>query len=227
MPSLDSVTFDVSGLTLQGDREGVRVWHTPAGDGIGLYYFPIPPDIEADLRSVSAIRAFYRALAMQSGAAIIEVDILQVNGCSAVRQIIKVPQQPHGMTYLGSITLPFRNFSYVIKIQCEEHGTTGIRDSVILAQKRATGEVTLDVDKHALRGWMRDPYDPSIVDVFARNLSEADEYDKHFPDHPLSRLRPVLKHVQATLRIAEEVKGEPRFERIGHQKAKKSWWKVW
>ena len=226
MRSLNSITFDLSGFALQGDREGVRVWHAPTGDGVGLYYFPIPPDIEADLQSVTAVRAFYRTLVMRSGAAIIEVDTPEVDGFLAVRQIIKVPQQPHGMTYLGSITLPFRDFSYVIKIQCEEHGMTGVRDTVILDKKMATGEVTLDFEKDAVRGWMRDPYDPSIVDVFARNLSEAEEYDELFPDHPLSRLRPVLKHVQTTLRIEDEVKREPRFE-LALQKATKPWWKVW
>ena len=228
MRSLDSITFDVSGFTPQGGRDGARFWRTPAGDGIGLYYFPVPPDdIEADLQSVTAVRAFYRELAMRSGAAIIEVDTPEVDGCLAVRQIIKIRQQSHGMTYLGSITLPFLDFSYVIKVQCEERGATGIRDAIVFDQKMATGEVAIDVERNDSRGWMRDPYDPSNVDAFARNLSEAEEYDELFPDHPLSRLRPVLKHVQATLRIAEEVKRAPRFERTAGQKARKPWWKVW
>lgn len=118
------------------------------------------------------------------------------------------------------------SFSYVIKVQCEERGVTGIRDAIVFDQKMATGEVAIDVETKDIREWMRDPYDPSIVDGFARNLSEAEEYDELFPDHPLSRLRPVLKHVQATLRIAEEVKRAPRFERMARQKARKPWWKV-
>jgi hypothetical protein len=226
MRSLSSITFDVSGFTLQGDRDGARFWRVPTGDGVGLYYFPIPPDIGADLQSLTAVRAFYRAMAMRVGAAIIEVDTLEVDGCLAVRQIIKVRQQGHGMAYLGSITLPFRDFSYVIKIQCEEHGLTGYRDASVFDQKFRSGEVTIDVEEEVIRGWMRDPYDPSIVDGFAWNLSEAEEYDALFPGHPLSRLRPVLKHVQATLRIAEEVKGEPWFERMARHKAKKPWWKI-
>jgi hypothetical protein len=227
MPSLDSVTFDASGLTLQGDQDGVRVWHTPAGDGLGLYYFPIPPDIEPDLQSVSAVRGFYRAAAAQAGAAIIEVDVLQTNGCSGVRQIIKVPQQPHGMTYLGSLTLPFRDFSYVLKIQCMEQGTTGVRDAVVLDEKLAAGEVAIDEKKRTLRGWMQDPYDSSIRDVFARNQAEAEEYDERFPEHPLSRLRGLMRRVQETLRISENVRVQPPFEFARQQKSKKPWWKIW
>jgi hypothetical protein len=221
MRSLNSITFDVSGFTLQGDRDGVRIWHSATGDLVGLFYFPMPPNIEADIQSITAVRDFCRTLAMRSGAAIIEVDTPEVDGWLALRQIIKVPQQPRGMTYLGSITLPFRDFSYVIKIQCEEHEMTGIRDTVIFNQKMATGEVTLDDETQAVRGWMRDPYDQSIVDGLMRNLSEAEEYDELFPDHPLSRSRLLLKHVQATLRIAEEVKREFPFEGAPHQQAKK------
>jgi len=227
MRSLHSVTFDASGLTLQGDQDGVRVWHTPAGDGIGLYYFPVPPDIGADLQSVSAVRAFYREMAMQFGAAIIELDLIQVNGSLVIRQIIKVPQQPHGMLYLGTLTLPFRDFSYVIKIQCMEDGTTGVREAVVLDEKLAAGEVKLDEKNGTISGWMQDPYDSSIRDVFARNKSEAMEYDQRFPEHPLSRLRRAMRRVQQTLRISEEVQREPRFKYAPREKPKTPWWKVW
>ena len=212
MRSLDSITFDVSGFALQGDRDGARVWRAPTGDGVGLYYFPEPSYIEADLQSITAVRAFYRAQAMRSGAAIIEVDTPEVDSCLAVRQIVKIPREPRGAVYLGSIVLMFRDFSYVIKVQAQEHGVIGLREAVVFDQKLRSGEVTLDVEKETMPGWMRDPYDPSIVGGFAWNLSEAEEYDEQFPDHPLSRVRRVLKHLQATLRIAEEVKSEPRFE---------------
>jgi len=212
MRSLHSITFDTSGLHFQGERDGVRVWHTPDGDGIGLYYFSIPPDIKADLRSVDHVREFYRALVMQNNAALIEVDILEVNACQSVRQIIKVPQQPTGMTYLGSITLPFRDFSYVVNIQCMEYGMTGLRDSIVLAEKFNTGEVTIDGEDSTLRGWMQDPYDSSIHDVFSCNKSESEEYDERFPKHPLSRVRRLLRHVQETLQLSEDVRNEPKFD---------------
>jgi hypothetical protein len=131
------------------------------------------------------------------------------------------------MAYLGSITVPFQEFSFVVKIQCPERGVTGIRDSTVLDQKLASGQVTIDRMSKALRGWMRDPYAPSIFDGFAWNLSEAEEYDKMFPDHPLSRLRLELNRVQATLQIADDVKRTPRFEFAARREAKKPWWKFW
>jgi hypothetical protein len=228
MRTLDSITFDATTFTFHGDEDGVRIWHTAAGDGIGLYYFPIPPDIPADLASLEDVRSGYRKLMASQGNAIIEVETPMVDGCPAVRTIIKVPQQPHGMIYLGSVTLPFRDFSYVIKVQCEEFGTTGLRDSEVLDELFGTGEVTLDINggEGRLKGWMQDPYDASIVSTFARNRGEAQEYDARFPEHPLSRLRPTLNHIQDTLHVGDEVSREPRFvyQRTQHQRP---WWKFW
>ena len=124
------------------------------------------------------------------------------------------------MTYLGSITLPFRDFSYVVKIQCMEQGTTGIRDAVILDEKLASGEVTISEKSGTLEGWMQDPYDLTIVGGFARNKSEAEEYDARFPEHPLTRLRQLLGQIEETLQISDDVRGEPTFENVTEDKRK-------
>lgn len=96
MPTLDSVTFDAGNFTLHGDEDGVRTWYTSSDDLISLHYFPIPPNIPADLESLEDVRWAYRQLTADSGSAIIEVETLTVDGCVALRTIIKVPQQPHG-----------------------------------------------------------------------------------------------------------------------------------
>ena len=137
MPSHASVTFDASGFDFQEERDGARIWHTPAGDALGVFYFPLKPDIDANVRSLEKVRQAIRSRASAAGAAIIEVETTTTDGCLAVRQIIKVPQQPHGMNYVGSLLLPFRDFSFVIKVQCQEHGMTGIRRS----PRRRTGHV--------------------------------------------------------------------------------------
>jgi len=106
MNPLDLVNFDTAGFDAQGDRDGVRVWHSGAGDGVGLYYVSGPPDIDADLEDVESVRAFYRRVTVESGLAIIEVETPIIQECRCVRTIVKMPQQPTGMTYLGSLTLP-------------------------------------------------------------------------------------------------------------------------
>jgi hypothetical protein len=153
MPCLDSISFDTSGLEHQSDRDCVRVWHTECGDGVGLYWCALPPDIEADLESIEEVRDFYRKACASAGQAIIEVDTLTVDDCPAVRTMVKVPQQPSGMTYVGAITLPFRDFSYVVKVQCPEAGTTGVRDAIILDRMLAAGRVRIG-ESGKMVGWM-------------------------------------------------------------------------
>lgn len=111
MRSYNSISFDATGLTLQGEANGARIWHTEAGDGLGLFYFDKSPDIGADINTLDALRHFYRNSVVPAGLGLIEVETLQIDGCLTVRTIFKSPQQPRGMTYIGSLTLPFRDFS--------------------------------------------------------------------------------------------------------------------
>jgi hypothetical protein len=209
MPSLDSVTFDASGFGFHEESDGERVWATPAGDRVGFRYSALKPDIDADVRSVDAIRHVARSKAAAVGAAIIEVNITTLDGCLALRQIFKFPQQPHGMTYLGSLHLPFRDFNFMVKVQCHEWGLTGVRDSVILNEAWADGRVPSDAG--GLHGWMHDPYDPALNNGFHYNLSEASEYDSRFPTHPLTRLRSVLGHLEQTIQVTSEVRRSPAY----------------
>ncbi|CAN5906300.1 hypothetical protein BH11MYX4_BH11MYX4_32600 [soil metagenome] len=225
MPSFDSISFDTAGLTLQGEKNGARVWHTEAGDGIGLFLFDKAPDIGADLGSLDSVRAFYRALAADAGLALIEVDTPEIDDRVATRTIFKAPQEPTGMTYLGSITLPFRDFSFVLKMQCREHGTTGMRDVVVLEAMLGKGQVTLREDG-TMKGWMQDPYDPSFQAPLLRNLSDDETYDALFPEHPLSRLRSTLRALEPTLRLSGELKSAPPFVR-SQPPAQRPWWKMW
>lgn len=226
MNPLELITFDDTGFESQGDINGTRVWYSPANDGVGLYCYGVPPDIDCDLADVQAVRNSYRQMASNAGLAIIEVETATVAGCIVIRTIIKAPQQPTGMTYLGSITLPFRDFSYVLKVQCAEQGITGLREAAVLDQLIASGTVTIIPEEGKIQGWMQDPYDPAIQAPLMRNRSEAIEYDETFPDHPLSRARQVLNHIQKTIVIAPEVRSAPPF--VGQTRNKpKSWWKRW
>lgn len=223
---LELITFDTSGFKSQGDINGTRVWYSPENDGVGLYYYGIPPDINCDIAKVQVVRDFYRQFASNAGLAIIEVETLMIGGCHAIRTIIKAPQRPTGMTYLGSITLPFRDFSFVLKVQCAEQGATGFREAVVLDQLISSGEVTVSSDGK-IQGWMKDPYDSSIEAPLMRNQSEACEYDNQFPDHPLSRARNVLNHIEKTLAIAPEVLSSASFEGQALANKSKPWWKRW
>ena len=44
------------------------------------------------------------------------------------------------------------------------------------------------------------------------NLSEAEEFDTQFPEHPLSRMRKFLKQIEETIKIDDILLNEPKFE---------------
>jgi len=226
MNPLDLVSFDVVGFDAHGDHDGVRVWHSTSGDPVGLYYFPIPPDILADLEDLTGVRGFYRKTAADAGLAVIEVETPIIQGRQCVRAIFKAPQQPTGMTYIGSLTLPFRDFSYVLKVGCLERGITGAREAMILDQCMKDGTVSNSPDGR-IDGWMADPYDASVRGPFMRNRAEAQEYDARFPEHPLSRTRRVLDHIQATLTIESDLRRSPSFARFGSRHNRRRWWRFW
>jgi hypothetical protein len=102
-----------------------------------------------------------------------------------------------------------------------------VRDAVIPEKLMASGEVDFDEQTGEMKGWVRDPYDESMIQAMTMNRSEAREYDALFPEHPLSRAREVLRHLQEAVRVADEVKQEPRFQYEQAEEGRKPWWKVW
>jgi hypothetical protein len=184
-PSLDLVHFDMRGYESGGEPQPghLRTWHSPDGDGVGLYLFPLEPDLpRASSRAVLA--AYYAGQAEQVGGGLVDLDVLVLSGVATVRVLLKVPQRPSGLTYLGSITIPFASSSYVIKVQCPERGGTGMREAVLLNERLAAGDVpVLAGGRMQLPGWNPD----------------AAEHDARFPEHPASRARRVLERVRTSL----------------------------
>lgn len=195
VPALGSVTFDASSLRLEHEEPGCRIWLSSSGDEIGLYFFDKMPNLRSDATSLEELKASYLSRMDNSPARLVELSIIEVSGCPAVRLIIKAPQQPSGMTYVGSITIPFRNFSFVIKAHCEEGGTTGIRDAIVFDRLFRSGKVTIGDD-----GKIKGPVN-----------ADSAEYDEEFPEHPLSRLRVLMADWERTCVVDPGVRAHPKF----------------
>jgi hypothetical protein len=222
LASVESLRFDVRGLRMVDTGSAVRQWVTPVGDTLSLYFFDQPPDLTADIADTAALRRFYREQIAASGGGLIEADALRVADAPAVRLVLKLPQQPAGLSYLASLTLPFRDFSFVIKAHCIERGTTGLRETWVLDQALAGGEAQLD-GEGKLQGWTRDPYGDPARQALMWNLSDARRFDARFPDHALSRARALLDRVEATLRLNDSLRGAAPFS----GSRGKRWWKIW
>lgn len=195
-PSLDSVSFDTARYRYEGEADGHRTWFTPDGDGIGLFFFPEPPGLPTQARTSLELEEFYRGRVCNDQVRMVEFRLPSVADNPCIWMALKIPREPHGMTYIGSLTIPFVAFSFVVKMQCEERGITGIRETALLVKAQQESTVTLAADVKLAGDWNPD-----------------DEcHDVKFPDHPVSRLRREFACIMATLQIQDTIKSERRFE---------------
>jgi hypothetical protein len=202
--SFDELELPTDGWTPIEPAGGTLRWRNDRGDQFSADFFPIAPDLPAPVAEIGPLRAFYRKMLGDAGG-LVEVDAIALAGNAAMRAIFKIPQDPTGMTYLGAVTIPFRDCSFVLKWQCPELGMTGVRDSAVFAA------VSPKLDENgAPIGWAADPYLPSHRARCLRNRADDEEWDKRFPKHPLSRLRGYLLTL-GSLRFSERVAREAPF----------------
>jgi hypothetical protein len=191
------------------------VWFTPDGDGVALYHFDKRPDLPEDLRSDNGVRAFYERATAGSPAKVVEAVRTTAGGCRAVRMIVKSPQQPTGMTYVGSLTLPFRDFSYVLKVQCAERGTTGMREAVLFDRAMQAGTVRVEVPSQpGLIGRLLGKEKPAAgapPRIIGDWSPDDPKWDARFPEHPISRVRRVLARVEGSLTVDATIRGAAPF----------------
>ena len=197
--TLDSLSFDASRYHYQGDADGKRTWLTPAGDGIGVLYFPTRPGLPAQVHSIAELEQFYQERVCNDDVRMSEFNLVTADGIRCIWMILKVSLKPTGMVYLGSLTLPFAQFSYVIKMQCIERGVAGLRETMLLLKAQQDGSVTIGEDGNITGAW---------------NPDDA-IHDAEFPDHPLSRLRAEFTHIVTSLQVGEAIKNEARFDLAG------------
>ena len=194
--SLDSVSFDASKYHFQGDADGKRTWFTPAGDAISVLYFPTRPGLPAPAHTIFELERFYRERVCSEQVRMTEFSLLTAADMPAIWMILKVSLKPSGLVYLGSLTLPFADFSFVVKMQCIERGIAGMRETALLLEAQQDGRVTIGEDGKISGDWNPD----------------AAMHDEKFPDHPVSRLRFEFARIISSLQLTEATKSEARFE---------------
>jgi hypothetical protein len=170
---------------------------------ISFYYINKEPNF-LSIKDENLLRHSYRRVFNPRYIGIIKVELDKLQGFDIIETIFKSRQKPRGTTYIGSITVPFKDRSYVVKVQCPEVGTTGIRPTVIF--DKMLREQGLDKDKRneLVNNFSRDPYDENIRNGFLMNLSELQKYDEMFPNHPLTIVRTLLGDLRLMIRIDVE-----------------------
>lgn len=152
--------------------------------------WPIRPENAMDLDRDGLIQGIHNSLAPNQ--ALIEVDCgATENGNEYIYSIVKTMLEPNGVQYVVLLHY-WASSAEVLNFQgfFEERGTTGIRDATVFS---AFGpDISFDEKR---RLWTFDPYDDSFVHPTLMNQSELADYDRYFPEHPLSLARIFVKRI--------------------------------
>lgn len=201
---IHAVSFSDLGWKKRAQGADEISWIHPSFPAVlSINYFELVPDVPYN-SAVEELRDFYQPMVARSGGGLIKVDVTDIQGVRCIETIFKLPRDESGVLYIGALTIPFEDRSYVIKVQAIEPGAIGSREAMIWAQLDAAGVVSID-ETGRIIGWSADPYDKSVTEGFLMNLSEAIYYDAQFPSHPLSLVRAKLEELIKSVRLAPEL----------------------
>ena len=116
------------------------------------------------------------------------------NNHKYIYSIVKTIEEPMmSVSYYLRMNIQYDKRIYELIGEFVEDGTTGMRDSTILSMVVSQGIVKTEDGK--ITGWFKDPYDESYSKGILMNLSELEEFDKLFPEHPLSQARELINFI--------------------------------
>jgi hypothetical protein len=205
---IELITFDLSGWH-EHERAAERIVWGNAGDILSLDVVPSPWKVCKPMERESWL-ADARNMAKPGG--IVSVDSHTVGSRPAIQIVYK---RMYGLGYMftGILIVEFRQHWCQFTAVSGERGTTGIREALVTDTLLGTGQIRVRKYPFYLRpfkrssgyveGWFRDPYDAKYRGITLRSVSDDEEYDAQFPDHPLSRLRCTLASVRDSLRFAQ------------------------
>ena len=215
--TLDDLGFDASGWHLEESSPEHRAWLTPDGDAVLLRLFDGPPPYPYDFRQLEAARAFYTHQSASNGGAMLSVDFDRTAGVELMRGVFKYRSpEPESlaMYYVGVLALPYRTFHFQINMESVERGTTGVREAMVMALSPRPLPTTPPIMVSSAEDLF------ALMRASRSNLtvipSDAESYDESFPDHPLSKVRALQRHVVRTLRAS------PRLQRAEAHRAQGS-----
>jgi hypothetical protein len=194
---LDTISFDTFDWERQPDEDGARLWF---GDGtmriiLSEHFFALPPDlpgIDVDLLRSSYENWMAETEEGEEGrtAQVVEVNV-DPNG-PIVRLVVRLPL-PDRYLFVGSLTIPLAECSWVVKLQAVEGSMTGLREA--FAADRALEELGVQSFQE-LRG-IFDPYDRRWDDIA--------------PGDPLTAVRHCLDRLETSLQFTSEFSTQKPF----------------
>jgi hypothetical protein len=201
--TINSVIIPDYGWEKEKDSKEAIQWINPEQSlAVSINYFSKKPDLPSST-SIDMLRVFYRNQITEANGGLIKVDFCELNGFKGVETIFKIPQSNNSLAYLASLTIPFSNCSYVVKVQARETGIPGVREAVISDRFLKKGSVSTKDGN--LENWSNDPYNANFIDGTLMNKSEAPIYDIEFLSHPLTEARKMIAELKKNIKFMPEL----------------------
>ena len=115
-----NLRFDTAGLMLRKNEADRQLWLNGFNDVIELRVFNKPPDIPVSLRDIAGLRSHYEAAARTQQAEVLTLEVIDAKPLRLVRLLMRSAAKPRGFTYVGSIAVPFKRGSFVLRYQATE-----------------------------------------------------------------------------------------------------------
>ena len=113
------------------------------------------------------------------------------DGLKSVYSIVKTMREPAGVQYNLTLQIVYPDQILHVQGYFEETGITGQRDSSVYESSVKENLVKAG----SFEGWFEDPFDKEYKNGVLKNLSENEEYDVLYPNHPLSVLRRFVRTI--------------------------------
>jgi hypothetical protein len=120
MFTVDKIKLETAGLNLRQSEERKKLWLNGFNDVLELRAFATKPDIPVQLSDRMALLDYYQRAAKSQNAEVLDLAVQPVAGIRAIVLTMCAPAKPKGYTYVSSLALPFRDGSFVLKIQALE-----------------------------------------------------------------------------------------------------------
>lgn len=186
--TIKSVRFPAYDWELNKETKDIVRWINPEQTvALSLNFFVQEPDIPT-VKNLEVLHDFYQHQISDYQNKFVCVELITLGGYNAIKTIFKFPQKTGGLMYLGSFTIPFKKCSYVIKIQANEVGFTGVREAVVM-EKYLKDDLKVEA-----------------------NTFESEKYDEEFPEHPLSIVRQLLADIKANIVFTSDLTGIKQFD---------------
>ena len=206
-PTIGCLSFNSDGWESQESSATKEVWLNTHGDYL-IKEFLSPTPAFPSLFALDEFRDFVRQRTAHSQGAILSVDVVHLRGMTLARSIIKQPRGA-GMEYIGTMLLPYRDFSYLLHAHAVEMQGIVQRDSY------ANEVLAREYGNRRRPPWSQDPYDPRFQAPLLWCQSDDERWDAATPNHALSRLRAALAKILPSIGVTREVKNSVPFRGAG------------